>query len=59
MVTIKQYHFPEPEDISGIERKRNELFYALSNRKLDVEEIDWLDWAETILIMNRFRSSVG
>lgn len=46
---IKQYHFPNPNDVFSIEKKRNELFNVASMRKLDLEEIDWLDWAETVL----------
>jgi len=51
MMTVKHYSLPTTSHgFTAIQNKRAELLQKYrSGRRLDSEELDWLDWAESIL----------
>jgi hypothetical protein len=60
MLQVRQYTFPTyKQGQSAVEQYRNELLQRYrEGRKLEYEELDWLDWAE-LTLMQKPRSSVG
>ena len=52
MLTIRSYTFPTyKQGLYAVEKTRNELLQRYRNgQRLELEEQDWLDWAERALV---------
>jgi hypothetical protein len=51
MMTVKQYSLPTlSEGLVAIQAKRRDLQHKyMFGFRLDSEELDWMDWAESVL----------